>query len=394
MGNNKIEIFYDKRQNFYIKKSSGEIDLLPESFIDFRRNHKKILASSYPHMEKHIMNCNIADSDIEQMISEYNENAKRLEIVRWYKVCGAKLKSIDDEPKGVFFVDEYKGEQTAEDIILFVDSASQELFNKAYLVFECPQCKEKQFQSISKNCVKCSNGCGNFYIDEVVVRKKCALFDSAHNKADAIDCLIQWKKESTSISTADTKCSSPFYFEGNVYRISYADCKNLHHELYNAFAVEEIFSITDDGVVFTQNYKNYLKSLKDYNINPSLYREIKSIENKINSQEYDLLPIDKAFYWYMNKHGVISETKLIWRISDQIICFENKRKFVDVLLAADDTKRSQLINLYKFVASLDLDDSFFEGYDGYDVSLSHLIYAETGMFVYINNGHQIIKLCG
>ena len=72
MGKDKIIIFYDNRRNFYIKKSSGEKDLLPESFIDFKRNHKKILAAAYPHMEKHIMSSEITDDEIDKMLHEYN----------------------------------------------------------------------------------------------------------------------------------------------------------------------------------------------------------------------------------------------------------------------------------------------------------------------------------
>ena len=301
MGKDKIVIFYDNRRNFYVKKASGEKDLLPKSFIDFEHNHKKILAAAYPHMKKHIMSSEIADGEIDKMLSEYNAEAKQAEVVRWYKVSGGKLKAIDAEPRGIYQAAEYEGEEIVEDIILFVDSIKQTLFHESYLVFKCPKCQEKQFQPINKKSVKCCNGCGAFHIDDITVevKQKFDSLDSEQNKANAISCLYQWKKEQGSISTTEHKTSFPFYFEGNVYRASYTDCQMLHQELYNAFAVQEVFITTDRGVIFNPNYKNYLKSLRDYNVNSTLYKEIKSVENRINSQEDNLLPIDKAFYWYM-----------------------------------------------------------------------------------------------
>ena len=391
MGKDKIIIFYDNRRNFYVKKSSGEKDLLPESFIDFKRSHKKILAAAYPRMEEHIMSSEIADDEIDKMLREYNTEAKQAEVVRWYKVSGEKLKAIDAEPREIYQTAQYEGEEIVEDIILFVDSIKQELFHESYLVFMCPKCQEKQLQPINKNHVKCCNGCGVYDIDDTTVEviQKFDSSDSEQNKANAISCLYQWKKEPSSESTTDVKSSFPFYYDGNVYRVSFTDGKSLHQELYKAFAVREVFMTTDRGIVFTPNYKNYLKSLKDYNINSSLYREVKSIENRINSQEYDLLPIDKAFYWYINKYCLSGERKLFWQISGQCVCFENKCQFVNSLLLADDTERAQLINLYRCVSSLDLDNSFFDGYGDSDINLSYMIYKETGLFVYITNGRLV-----
>lgn len=391
MGKDKIIIFYDNRRNFYVKKFSGEKDLLPESFIDFKRNHKKILAAAYPRMEKHIMSSEIADDEINKMLCEYNAEVKRAEVVRWYKVSGEKLKAIDAEPRDIYRAAEYEGEEIVEDIILFIDSIKQKIFHESYLVFMCPKCQEKQLQHINKNNVNCCNGCGVYDIDDTTVEviQKFDSLDSDQNKANAISCLYQWKKEPSSASTADVKSSFPFYYDGNVYRVSFTDSRSLHQELYKAFAAHEIFMTTDRGIVFTPNYKNYLKSLKDYNINSSLYREVKSIENRINSQEYALLQIDKAFYWYINKYCLSGGRKLFWRISEQVVCFENKRQFVDVLLLADDIERAQLINLYKCVASLDLDNAFFDGYGDSDINLSYMIYKETGLFVYITNGRLV-----
>lgn len=391
MGNDKIIIFYDNKHNFYIKKTSGEKNLLPENFIDFKRNHKKILAAAYPHMEKHIMSSEIADGEINRILREYNADAMRSDVVRWYKVLGTKLKMLDTEPNELYMASDYEGEQIVEDIILFIDSIKKDLFYQSYLVFKCPKCQEKQFQPINKNHVKCCNGCDVFDMDntDVEVKRNFDSSDSEQNKANAISCLYQWKKEPMYVSETDIKSSFPFYFDGNVYRVSFTDCKSLHQELYKEFAVHEVFVTTDRGVAFTPNYKKYLKSLKDYNVNLSLYREIKSVENRINSQEYDLLPIKKAFYWYMNKYCLKSQRNLFWRISDQIVCFESKHQFVNELLIADDEKREQLINLYQCVAGLDLDNAFFEGYDGSIIDLSYMIYKETGTFVYLENDRLV-----
>jgi len=390
MANERIEIFHDNRHEFYIKKSSGERELLPD-FIDFRRHHRKALAAAYPWMEDHIMNSEIADREIDKLICEFNEDVKSAIVTRWYKVAGNKLKALECAPKDIFLVAEYDGEQVVEEILSFIDCKKKELFHSSYAVFKCPKCQEKQYRNIVKNHVQCSKGCGSFDINDenVEVIQRFDSTDSEQNKSNAIACLFKWKKEPVLEQEIDIKTSSPFYFQGNVYRISFTDFKNLHQALYRAFACDEIFELTERGVAFTQNYKNYIRSLKDYNVNPTLFRELKVIENRINSQEYSLLPIDRAFYWYINKYCLDGTTDLYWNISNKIVFFKNKRQFVEALLMADDKSRVQLINLYRSVAALELDKTFFNGYDATLIDLSYMIYSETGLFVYVSENKLI-----
>ncbi|MBQ7761365.1 MAG: hypothetical protein IJ400_04845 [Clostridia bacterium] len=392
MENDKIIIFYDKRHNFYIKKISGQKDFLPESFISFKHSHKRILADAYPHAERHIMSSRDADNEINEMIREYREEAKKSEVVRWYQVSTGKLKKISDGPKEAYQAAECEGRQSTEDIILRVEELRQELFHEEYLVFQCPKCQEKQLQLIKKKKVTCGNchESHNIY-DSIENAKRFDSQNSAQNKANAISYLLQLKKEEPADSAPNIKSSFPFYFKGNVYRVSYNDCRSLHHELYKEFAVQEVFTMTDKGVAFTQGYKNYLKSLNDYGVNTSIYKELSSIENKINSQEYDLLPIEKAFYWYMNEYCLGNVGELRWSLSGQIACFNSIRQFVDALLIADSSKREQLINLYMSVASIEMEKAFFGDYENSSIGLSFMIYEKTGLFVYVTDDRQLIN---
>ncbi len=395
MDNVKIEIYYDdNKRNFYVKKLSGGQEQLPSSFIDFRPSHKKTLSVAYPHKREHIMNCLIADEDIEKMITEFNNDAVSSQITRWYKLDRSKLKLIGDEPKGAILAAEYEGEETFEDIFNFIVSIKENLLKVSYAVFECPKCKKRQYHSIKNDkyveCPDCKESFDIYDEQLIVVKGKFDSIDTAQNEANAIDCLKRWKKEETIDFEQGSTGSNPFYYSGNVYRISFNDCKSLHHELYKSFAYTEIFTTSTTRVTFTDAYKNYLKSLKTYKVNSVLYDGLKGVENRINSQEYALLPIEKAFYWYMNKYCIEQEKKLIWKINNQLVCFNNRREFIEDILSADEKRRKQLIRIYENVSTLDLDFAFFDRCDGSLISLSYMIYKETGLFVYIT-GDKLIN---
>ncbi len=392
MDNAKIEIYYDNKRNFYVKKLSGGQEQLPSSFIDFRQRHKETLSVAYPHMREHIMNCLIADEDIENMIAEFNNDAISSQIIRWYKLDRSKLKLINDEPKGIILAAEYDGEETFEDIFNFIVSVKDDLLKVSFAVFQCPKCNKKQYQAIKNDkyveCPDC-NESFDIYDEHFVVCGKYDSTDTAQNEANAIDCLRRWKKEEIIVSEQAPTGSNPFYYSGNVYRISFNDCKSLHHELYKSFAYTEIFNTSTTRMTFTDAYRNYLKSLKTYKVNSALYDGLKGVENCINSQEYALLPIEKAFYWYMNKYCIEQEKELIWKINNQLVCFNNRREFVEDILSADDKRRKQLIRIYENVSTLDLDFAFFDRCDGSLISLSYMIYKETGLFVYIASDRLI-----
>ena len=387
MANETILIYYDENRNFYVKKSLGGSELLPSNFIDFRRDQQKILASAYPHMGEKIMGGVISDEEAKRLISDYNEKALSTKITRWYKLEGSSLVSIFQEPKDVFQAGEYEGDEIPEDIIKFINSLKRDLFHLSYLAFKCPECKEMQYQPIINNRVRCNKCHEVFFIDDnrLTVSKKFDSPDDAQNRANAIEYLYNCEKEPIIDEEKAVNSNAPFYFENNVYRITFMDCKSLHQKLYEEFAFEQIFTKENNKVVFSPSYKGYLKGLKDAKINSTFYNQLKGAENAINSQEYALLPEEKAFFWYINKYCLTDETKIYWRISNRTVCFKSKLEFINEFLVADNDKKLQLISLYQSIASItDLENCFFDGCNGSLIDLSYMIYRETGLFVYVS----------
>lgn len=395
MSNEAVKIYFDKkRQVFYIEKISGAKELLPESFFDFRKPHKEILASVYPSLKEDIMSAEIGDSvietAIEPKIAEYNADVRRSRVTRWFKVSGNGATQIKSSkvPDECVFVSEYCEDLSLESVLGHIQTIKQDLLHRCYVVFECPSCHKKQFQVAKNNRVRCG-GCGesfNINDDNVCVKKKCDSEDSEQNKSNAIACWIKWKKEAQLDADEEesyNKENYPFYLNGTVYRVSYMDCLSLHHKLYQSFAYESVFTQTETGIKFKDRYKRYLRSLKDYGIETELFKNLKGAENRINSQEYALLPITKAYYWYIKNYCLKDETTLVWRISNETVCYKNRRQFIDDLLTADEERRIQLLAMYRNVASLDLENGFFVGYGDALIELSYMIYEETGLFVYI-----------
>ena len=396
MNREVVKIYFDiKHRIFYIEKITSIKELLPEDFIDFKDTHKEILISAFPSLKEYIMSAEVGDSIIETLlepkIAEYNDGAIRSRVTRWYKVVGNCVTQIKTsnvpKPNECSFVSEYCDELSLDSILTHIQNIKLELLHRCYVVFECPYCKKKQFQVTKNDRVRCDACCESFNIndDSVIVKKKCDSEDSEKNKSDAIACWTKWKKETqTDIDIEDvySKANYPFCLNGIVYRVSYADCLSLHLKLYKSFAHNAVFTQTENGIKFTDRYKRYLKSLKDYEIETELFN-LKGVENKINSQEYALLPITKAFYWYIKSFWLKNETPLVWNILNETVCYKNRGQFIDDLLTADEARRTQLIYMYQNVASLGLKKGFFNGYSDALIELSHMIYDEKGLFVYV-----------
>ena len=404
----KTTIYCDNRHNYYIQNSPMARDLLPDDIYSYedRRNIKKF-ESAYQDItgqplperirESIITSLHsVFDNCVRPIIEKYNDDILRSQITRYYKLVGHKLIEIDKLPKDAGFKADYDGEQSPEEIIAFINALDKNLSKIEYAVFECPKCHKKQYQPIKHNKVRCvTEKCSpeGIDIDSLPCDKTTKIFDqgdSATNEANAIDYLYK-KKEDDKREQTETKEENitaqrlvPFYFGGNTYRFSATDCDSLHVNLYNAFAVDEILVITDNGVGFTENYRRYIKSLQDCGVNSYLYKDLKVALSHINSQEYSLSPISKAFYWFINKYCLKSVRSLFWRIDDEVVSFDNKKQFIDKLLTAKEQNRQQLIFIYEQVASLDdLENNFFQGYSGSLIELSFMIFNETGLFVYI-----------
>lgn len=403
MSREVVRIYFDnKHQIFYIEKETGTKESLPESFINFKQSHKEILASAFPSLKEDIMSAEVGDSIIETLlepkIAEYNDGVKKCKVTRWYKVvgdCVTQIKDID-VPSGCDCVGEYGEKLSLDSILSHVRDIKSKKLHSCYVVFECPCCNKKQFQVAKNDWVKCDACCESFKIndDSVIVKKKCDSDDGEKNKSDAIACWIKWKKETQTdmdIEDAYSKGNYPFCFNGIVYRVSYADCLSLHLKLYKSFACDAVFMQTENGIKFTDRYKRYLRSLNDYGIETELFKNLKGVENKINSQEYALLPITKAFYWYIKSFCLKNETTLVWNVLNEIVRYKNRRQFIDDLLTANETRRTQLIHMYQNVASLGLKKGFFNGYSDALIELSHMIYDETGLFVYVTEENKLVN---
>lgn len=394
MSNQTIKIYYDARKNFYVEKSSGKADLLPEDFLDFRIIHKQALAEAYPEMRERIMNAipgeSFVDDVIQPKIKEYNEAAQKSKVTRWFKVTDGALRQISENSIvfELIFASDYDGEEDAEEILKFIAEIKEQNFKEEYLVFACPECGKKQIEKISKNRVKCENGCGGYAIDDekLIVKQKFSSRDGEANKAGAIYSLLEWTKETENPreeAEEYEKTNSPFYYDGTVYRVNFTDEKSLHKKLYFDFAVDEVFIEKNSRVTFTEDYKKYLKSLKDYGVDSVLYSSLKGEENRINSQEYALLPKEKAFYYYLKKYCLKDEPALSCKVCGVAAAYESPKEFLNDLLFADERRKRQLVSVYENVSSLDLDNPFFAGADGTLTGLSYVIFKSTGKFVYV-----------
>lgn len=383
-----VKIYYDGKDDFYVERISESKELLPEYFIDFKTRHRELLSEAYPELREDIFGARAGDSVIydviEPRIAQYNQEVLRSRSVKLYKVVGKELKRLPagELPDGCE-EREYKGEPYPEEILAYIEALKKELVQKAYAVFACEACGTKQVQLVRKNRVTCQACKASSGVE--IAKYRFSDGSKEENMARAIEHLLRFKAESSEVQTDDGLAEGclPFYFGGSAYRVSFADCKALHQQLYRAFAVEEVFAEGGAGLALTTAYKQYLKGLKEYGDCGEPYKQIKTVENRINSQEYALLPIEKAFYWYMRTYCVQGEQALVWRLDGQVVVFADVRQFVQDLLAANDEKRRQLIELYECVAGLPLEDGFFGDCDGSLVKLSHLIYAQTGRFVYV-----------
>lgn len=404
MNNGVIAAYFDARANLYLKKSSGTKETLPESFLDFRTSHKQILSDAYPELREKIMRAipgdSVIDDVIEPKIAEYNLNAKKGDVVRWYKLTDAGLKQVDERGlPDLRFAEDYKGENDADEILAFANEIKRNLLREEYLVFSCPVCGKKDICRISANRVKCVNGCGSFDIDDesLIVRKKFDSPDGAANKSNAIASLLSWVSEEKQVSVKETdesndKLNSPFLFDGVLFRVNYTDSCSLSKELYRTFAVEAVFKETASGVAFADDYKKYVKSLKDYGVNETLYSSLKTTEARINSMQYSLLPVEKAFYYYMKTYCVPTETALNYRINGKVVSFRDEKQFAKEFVESDEATKRLLVSVYGSVASISSGSPFFVDTrdknivaDGSSISLSYVIFRETGKFVYITD---------
>lgn len=272
-------------------------ELLPESFLDFRTVHKQVLCEAYPELSERIMRAmpgdSVIESVIEPKIEEYNLNAQKGSVTRWYKLTDFGLKQIDEKSLPTLrFAADYTGENDSDEILDFANNLKANFSREEYLVFACPICSKKQIAQITKNHVKCDNGCGSFDIDDetLTVKKKFDSDDGAANKSNAISSLLSWvkdeKKEEKQQEESNEKINKPLLFDGVLYRVNFTDLSSLNKELYRTFAVEAVMEETANGIVFNADYRNYVKSLKDYGVNETLYSSVKTTENRINSQQY------------------------------------------------------------------------------------------------------------
>ena len=383
-----VKIYYDGKDGFYVERISESKELLPEYFVDFKTRHRELLSEAYPELREDIFGARAGDSVIydviEPKIAQYNEDVLRSKSVKLYKAVGKELKrlSAGELPDGCD-EREYKGEPYPEDILAYIESLKKELVQKAYAVFACAECGEKQVQLVRKNRVVCQACKVSLSVE--IARYRFSDGTKEENMARAIEHLLRFKAESGERQAEEDQSDGclPFYFGGSAYRVSFTDCKALLGQLYRAFAVEEVFVEGGAGITFTTAYKQYLKGLKEYGDYGELYKQIKTVENRVNSQEYALLPVEKAFYWYMRTYCAQGEKELVWRLNGRVVVFADARQFVQDLLAANEENRRALIELYESVAGLPIDDGFFGDCDGSLVKLSHLIYRQTGRFVYV-----------
>ncbi len=384
-----VKIYYDGKDGFYVERISESKELLPEYFANFQSSHRRILSEAYPELRADIFGARAGDSVIydviEPKIAQYNQEVLRSKSVKLYKAVGKELKRLPagELPHGCD-EKEYKGEPYPEEILAFIEELKKELVQKTYAVFECGECGKKQVQLVRKNRVVCQSCRASSSVE--IAKYRFSDGSKEENMARAIEHLLRFKAESGEKRTDEESLSdgcAPFYFGGSAYRISFTDCRALHQHLYRAFAVEEVFAEGGAGITLTAAYKQYLKGLKDYGGYGELYKQIKTVENRVNSQEYALLSMEKAFYWYMRTYCIQGEKELVWRLSDRVAVFADARQFVQDLLVAKEEKRRELIEIYESVAGLPLEDGFFGDCDGSLLQLSSLIYTQTGRFVYV-----------
>ncbi len=408
-----INIYHDGRGILYVERISGKGKPLPEgNFLKFCEDPKnrERLCAAYPDKAAVIKGAtagaSVIEDVIEPLIAKYNETVNKARaIVRWYKLTDLRLERIDEKllPETRRKIAVYEGEKEPKAIVCFMQKLREELIHKDYAVFECPDCRSKQYGELKKNWVNCKV-CGRDYnLQEenryqVNVRQQFCSEDSAQNAAGAIACWIKWRRSfalESEEETLNVRENKPYYLDGEVYGISCGDCDSLHQELYRRFAYEQVFYEVNGEIRFTPQYERYVKSLSDYGVNKTLYRRLRGVVADLNGTDLSFERKDgsfwfeKAFYWYMRTVCPLTDGSLIWRLSEEVVRFTSKSQFVLELLSADEERQAQLVELYVQVTDLSMKNNFFEGYGKALIELSWLIYQETGEFVYFSEGKLV-----
>ncbi len=406
MPKEKIAVFYDERHVFYIKEWLEE-QSFPDEFLSLNGIQRETLRkwrNDDGNFERMTIAANSGNPSairaLNSLIAEYKQKnpSKGATFVRWYKVENLRpkfIKADGDFEKSLENAD-YAGVGDLEDILSFIELKQKELFHLDYVVFKCPVCGQKQFGVLTKGrFCKCSNkDCKSETLNvddiEVEIKDRFLSGTSEQNKANAIACLYAWDevKEIEEDDEDDIKFDGvcPYNYKGDVYRIYYTDCRLLHENLYSDFAFEEVLTTTEKGVVFTQEYKKYLKSLDKYGISivdgQSLFSNVKSARKRIKAEEH---PLEKAFFWYMMNYCMPNEKRLVWRVDQKSVSFFDKNDFVNAILSGSEGVVRQLVKIYQAVADLSLEYNFFEGYESSLTDLSRLIYETTGNFTYVTD---------
>ena len=397
----KVEILYDKkRSDFYVKIVRGG-EKLPDNIGDFMHYQREILAKEFPEHHTMIINPMLSvlgsnPKTIKALIDEYN--AQKGESSSLYIIekgsntlCAVDLGAMD---RREVTDTGYTGGEDEIEVLNFITEKRREYSREEKLDFKCPKCGTIQFQRIQNGAVRCNGAdCGERYPSYKALLDGDPPAAIAYCSSDRVECpkLTASKKCREAIAAEEKAAGerkerprlSTFTYKDQTYRITRADALALHQTLYRDFACDRVFRKGQGGIEYREDYLRYLQCLADHGVMGELYRAVNVVLRHINSMEYSIRTVERAFYWYFSEYRLSGDTpSLVRKGGDgKIYTFRTPPLYVRALLAATGAERSALRELFDDLSCTE--KGFFAGYEDSDIELSRLIYDCEKIFVYI-----------
>lgn len=377
----RIAVLYnEKRREFYAR-----VELVRgEEVADYYHMDKEdvaVMSAARPDLVAYFNDDNLTargQEIVNAAVAEYNGAHGKKTSVVWL-VCDFRTRpsfcQINDraliaeleQKRGSFTDIGYEGGYDYDEMTAFAKnySASDE-----YVVVNCDTCGRYRALKINGDRAVCA--CGRvFRRSETVFRSK--------SRAAAIGKASDCNRSGMAADAGDGSeiVPKPFYYKGDVYHFTAADCELLHRLLYADYAFEEIFKgETVSG--FTPKYESYLFGLNRNGVRTELYRERNRTLTEIRNRRAGG---GDALYYFINKYGMGGSG--LRRLRDGVRYeFSSVSEYAEALVNAREEERARLVSLFDGDAC----NYFFRGYEPTETELSRLVYNATGRFVCFREG--------